>query len=857
MFSPKRVSDWLLNAFNEVSKDIFEPKDPSQAAGPEQPEDPENHDDPPPSKPPSSGSSSGSEKRNPGHPKETGTESKSPAKSKSTPSSGSSEFPMRDPSVSRAKAVQKESPEEEKSSASSSSSEFPSRDLNAPKGKAIKIGSREEEKSQTSSLSSDFPMRDPSVSRAKAVQKKSPEEEKSSASSSSSEFPARDPNAAKGKAIQIRSREEEKSQTSSLSSDFPMRDPSVSRRKAVQIEPPEEKSQASSSSPEFPMRDPSNSRRKAVQIEAPEKEGSQASSSSSEFRIRRPDASVTTEISLRPRQQSSPSSSGDWPPTHDPRQRQPGSLTGRRGLGIYDEEEEEEPHDQKRPRSFSPDYYWGTRHRARSPRNLGSQDTGPLLDDPDELYNASPRRNNTLSSAWSLHGQLDDPFFYRNDGGGNPNLPLNEAHFQRPGQLRVVNPIPVERHGPIEEQPDRNHSVPPFGINPLQGLQDPGGQSAEGTGVQGFMAEPPQVEIKDYFSDQSGPVRREHFNEFRAETNASISELRRVAVHAASMQWAAQRDLQQQILRAQEAEQRAQEAEQRAQEAEQRAQAAEAIASIGAGSGRRDPLEPWQPRRRAMYSPVYRAELTRHGSPISEPGNDHHALLYDNGADQVRELTVKVTLLRSRVAWQSGRRPDWQKMERMARQAGNLAEELDYQPLSARCSYYRGIAEYGQRRFVTAQASFEEAQACRGKYKEGVYLEAWGEKVAKRLQRQGEHSDVEEEEEEEGEEEEGSIRSIPSFPSFPSPKTRRRWYVKPEHPPEFDYDSGEDYEEEEGTGQGERAKVFEMDVETEVPHERRESVKQEVQRKLSKDDGSKGSRDSEGTEGGGFKHVSL
>ena len=394
MFPTKRISDWLLNRFREASEDIVEPKDSTQEAVPEQPEDPENHYDPPPSKPPSSGSSSsGSKKRKPGRPKETSTESKSPAKSKSTPSSGSSEFPMRDPSVSKGKAVQTESPEE-------------------------------------------------------------------------------------------------KSLASSSSSEFPMRDPNISRGKAVQIGSPEEKSQASSSSPEFSIRDPNVSRGKATQIGPPEKEGSQASSSNPEFPIRNSGALVATEIPLRPRQQSSLSSSGDWPPTHDPRQRQPGALTGRQGLGIYAEEEVEEPHDQERPRPFIPDYYWGTRHRARSPRNLGSQDTEPLLDDPDELYNASPRRNDTVSSDWSLHRPLDDPFFNRNNDGGSPDPPLNEPEFQPRGRLRVVNPIPLQTHDPYGEQPDRNQYVPRFNINPLQGLRDPGGQRAEGTGLQGFMADP-------------------------------------------------------------------------------------------------------------------------------------------------------------------------------------------------------------------------------------------------------------------------------------------------------------------------------------------------------------------------------
>ena len=96
-----------------------------------------------------------------------------------------------------------------------------------------------------------------------------------------------------------------------------------------------------------------------------------------------------------------------------------------------------------------------------------------------------------------------------------------------------------------------------------------------------------------------------------------------------------------------------------------------------------------------------------------------------------------------------------------------------------------------------------------------------------------------------------------------SPSGRRESYAEPEHPPEFgdDYDSGE--EEEGGAGSGgasgggggsEGTGVFEMGNETEVPPDRRQSVQEEVRRRLSKDGGSKGS---ESTDKDGFKSVSF
>lgn len=335
-----------------------------------------------------------------------------------------------------------------------------------------------------------------------------------------------------------------------------------------------------------------------------------------------------------------------------------------------------------------------------------------------------------------------------------------------------------------------------------------------------------------------GPVSREHFNEFKFHTNASISELRRVAFHAAQKQWAAQRDLQKQILLTQAAEQRAQ-------------AATEQAVSAAAGRSRRpDPYAPSRSsgeRRRAAVSPQYRARKMSSGSLDSDEGNDPNVFLYENGTDQIREQIVRVALLRAQAAWQSGRRPDWNRMENMARTATRMAETLDYRPLVARCSFYRGVAEYGQKRYIDAEGSFEEAQECWGKYKEGMYVEEWSAKVGERLRRQ----------------DEGMLGTERSRSPL-SPTGRRESYAEPEHPPEFnpsDYssaDGGEDAgpteEQSGGAGPKRGSKVHEMGIDTVVPPERRQSVQEEVHRRLSRDDGSKSSK---GTDEEGFKSVSL
>lgn len=280
------------------------------------------------------------------------------------------------------------------------------------------------------------------------------------------------------------------------------------------------------------------------------------------------------------------------------------------------------------------------------------------------------------------------------------------------------------------------------------------------------------------------------------------------------MQWAAQRDLQRQKLLTQAAEQRAQAAEEKA---------------ASAASGRRDPYGPVSTsiqRTRAPGSPKYTAQVTREGDIISDDGNDDHTFLYTNVSDQTRELIVRTSLVRARTA---GQYRDWNKMENMARSATRMAEQLLYAPLVGRCFFYRGMAEYMQKRWLDAQASFDEARACKGKYKEGPRVESWYEMATKGEEGWDEKSE-----------------------SPRSPTDRRGSYAEPEHPPEFnpdDFYSDEEGEEgydnvdlnvqqNEGAGSAGPGDLHEMGIDTVVPPGRRQSVQEEVHRRLSRDDSS-------------------
>ncbi|KAI4134286.1 MAG: hypothetical protein LQ347_001649 [Umbilicaria vellea] len=669
--------------------------------------------------------------------------------------------------------------------------------------------------------------------RGKEIKREPPKSHGSLSSDPSSDFPMRVPGDAKGKNPETGSLKSHGSSSSSASSDFPTRRPGTSKGKK-----PEKRSRKS--------------------------QGSSVSDVSSEFGFRRPGVSIATEIPASRRQADSPVPPAKWPPARSETRRRPSwPRPTTRGLKIFDGDPElDSPRTPggDRPPPFGPDDFWNfhpAHHRSSPPGTSESRQL--FLDDPNELYNASPRQSHTTARQptvpnpdWVLneavlHRPLDDPAFDHNQDGSDSQHPLSESsikHVRR--QLRVRNNFFDDRRGSLEEQQQQQHNteyVEHFKINPLEGLKNPAGAGPEvGMGLQGFMAEMQgQGEIKGYHADQIGDVSRDDFNEFKAITNASISELRRVAFNAAKKQWDAKREVKRQNMLTQAAEERAKAAEERAQAAEERAKAAEEKAA-SAASGRRDPYAPVSAsihRTRAPGSPVYTAQETREGDLISDNGKDDRTFLYTNSSDQTRELTVRVTLLRARTA---GQHRDWNHMENMARSATRVAEQLDYAPLVGRCFFYRGIAEFMQQRWTDAQASFDEARACKGKYKEGPRVESWCDMAARGQEAWDELSENTAESESE---------------SSRSPTDRRGSYAEPEHPPEFDpddfksdeegeeaYETGADptVQQNEGAGPAGPGGVHEMGLDTVVPPERRQSVQEEVHRRLSRDDSPKGSK---------------
>ncbi|KAL8712924.1 MAG: hypothetical protein Q9220_002782 [cf. Caloplaca sp. 1 TL-2023] len=87
--------------------------------------------------------------------------------------------------------------------------------------------------------------------------------------------------------------------------------------------------------------------------------------------------------------------------------------------------------------------------------------------------------------------------------------------------------------------------------------------------------------------------------------------------------------------------------------------------------------------------------------------------LYDNIPDKLRQMTVDVWLLRSKIAYAM---EEWQAMEIYSRKAHDLAKDLDWGPFVAMCAFPQGVAFYKQGYWQQAHAYLQEAEKTKGYY---------------------------------------------------------------------------------------------------------------------------------------------
>ena len=121
-------------------------------------------------------------------------------------------------------------------------------------------------------------------------------------------------------------------------------------------------------------------------------------------------------------------------------------------------------------------------------------------------------------------------------------------------------------------------------------------------------------------------------------------------------------------------------------------------------------------RRGKLKEPVLHTNGTGDGD------QNGYQYLYEYVPDRLRQTTVEVHIRR---AYTARVLKDWRGMCVAATKADEDAKILEYEPLNARCRFYKGISLYYLRDYWAALEDLTFARACIGIYKEENEVEAW------------------------------------------------------------------------------------------------------------------------------------
>ncbi|KAL8949958.1 MAG: hypothetical protein Q9222_003969 [Ikaeria aurantiellina] len=102
--------------------------------------------------------------------------------------------------------------------------------------------------------------------------------------------------------------------------------------------------------------------------------------------------------------------------------------------------------------------------------------------------------------------------------------------------------------------------------------------------------------------------------------------------------------------------------------------------------------------------------------PVLEPP------LYDNIPDKIRQMTVDMWLLRSKIA---SAMEEWQAMETHSRKAQDLAKAFYWGPFVAKCAFPQGLALYKQGYWQQAHSYLQEAEKTNGYYVVREEISRW------------------------------------------------------------------------------------------------------------------------------------
>ncbi|MCJ1283335.1 hypothetical protein MMC26_002663 [Xylographa opegraphella] len=237
------------------------------------------------------------------------------------------------------------------------------------------------------------------------------------------------------------------------------------------------------------------------------------------------------------------------------------------------------------------------------------------------------------------------------------------------------------------------------------------------------------VSPRDYWQD-AGPVRREHFDEYKELKARNERNLSKLFFRAGRKM----QDLQKEVHRQQ---QMVEELEKLVDTLQARAVELEALGV----KAQKMPDQRDSRTRRKPREKVYRNDYSsRHLRPrLTElPGT--REFLFDDAYSQNVELVVEALLQRAYIMMKLA---DWAEMWEVANKAHQVARELQYQPLLQRCHFYIGVAAFGLRRLEQASDSLEWAAKCRNYYYEGELVAEWHIRTKKEeRRRQAERSEA-------------------------------------------------------------------------------------------------------------------
>ncbi|MCJ1437113.1 hypothetical protein MMC27_006498 [Xylographa pallens] len=216
---------------------------------------------------------------------------------------------------------------------------------------------------------------------------------------------------------------------------------------------------------------------------------------------------------------------------------------------------------------------------------------------------------------------------------------------------------------------------------------------------------------RDYWEDE-GPVRREHFDEYKELKEQNERNLAKLFFRAGRKM----QDLQKEVRLKQE----------EIEELEKVIVVLQARAVNLEYLGIRAQKLPEHPDSRTPRKPrekVYKNDYSsRHfRPPLTElPGT--REFLFDDSHSRTVELMVETLLQRAYVSIELA---DWDLMWAIASKAHQSARELQYQPLLQRCHFYLGVAAFGRADYAQAAESLEWAAKCRNYYYEGELVAEW------------------------------------------------------------------------------------------------------------------------------------